>query len=129
MTSDYKLQAYLMENQEEGQRLELKTDREAVKRQAAWAGIGSGMSDSITTAALAELVGSNGNVTGLSFQKTGWPRLANACNKPCWMLWLAWKKTLTSILMPVAAYGGDFKAFRDESQNLCTIQCVSHIHR
>ncbi|MCK5913033.1 MAG: methyltransferase domain-containing protein [Desulfuromusa sp.] len=65
-----------MENQEEGKRLELKTDREAVKRQAAWAGISSGMrvldvgcGSGITTAALAELVGPNGHVTGLDFSE------------------------------------------------------------
>jgi ubiquinone/menaquinone biosynthesis C-methylase UbiE len=65
---------YLMENQDEGKRLELKTDKEAVKRQAAWAGIGPGMrvldvgcGTGITTGALAELVGPNGHVTGLDF--------------------------------------------------------------
>ncbi len=65
---------YLMENQDEGKRLELKTDIEAVKRQAAWAGIGPGMrvldvgcGTGITTGALAELVGPNGHVTGLDF--------------------------------------------------------------
>ena len=89
MTSAYKQQAYLMKNQEEGQRLELKTNREPVKCQSAWAGIDSG---SITTAVLTELVGSNSHVTGLGFQKP-----------------------LTSILMPVAAYGRDYEAFRDAS--------------
>ncbi len=69
-------QTYLMENQEEGKRLELKTDKEAVKRQAAWAGIGPGMrvldvgcGMGITTAALAELVGETGHVTGLDFSE------------------------------------------------------------
>ncbi len=63
-----------MENPEEGKRLELKTDKEAVKRQAAWAGIGPGMrvldvgcGTGITSAALAELVGAEGQVTGLDF--------------------------------------------------------------
>ena len=69
-------QTYLMENQEEGKRLEIKTDVEAVKRQAAWAGIGPGMrvldvgcGMGITTQALAELVGENGHVTGLDFSE------------------------------------------------------------
>lgn len=63
-----------MEDAEEGKRLELKTDKEAVKRQAAWAGIGPGMrvldvgcGIGLTTEALAELVGSDGHVTGLDF--------------------------------------------------------------
>lgn len=63
---------YLMENKTEGFRLEIKTDPEIVKRQAAWAGIGPGMrvldvgcGIGITTAALADLVGENGHVTGL----------------------------------------------------------------
>jgi ubiquinone/menaquinone biosynthesis C-methylase UbiE len=75
-------QTYLMENQDEGKRLELKTDIEAVKRQAAWAGIGPGMrvldvgcGTGITTGALAELVGPNGHVTGLDFSAE---RLATA---------------------------------------------------
>lgn len=69
-------QQYLMENQEEGQRLELKTDIETVKRQAAWAGIKPGMrvldvgcGTGITTSALAELVGKSGQVTGLDFSQ------------------------------------------------------------
>jgi ubiquinone/menaquinone biosynthesis C-methylase UbiE len=63
---------YLMENSEEDLRLEVKTDPEVVKRQAAWAGIGPGMrvldvgcGSGITTNALAELVGECGHVTGL----------------------------------------------------------------
>jgi ubiquinone/menaquinone biosynthesis C-methylase UbiE len=63
---------YLMENKAEGLRLEIKTDPEIVKRQAAWAGIGPGMrvldvgcGIGITTAALAELVGEDGHVVGL----------------------------------------------------------------
>lgn len=69
-------QYYLMENEEEAKRLELKTDRAAVQRQAAWAGIGPGMrvldvgcGTGITTAALAELVGETGQVTGLDFSQ------------------------------------------------------------
>jgi ubiquinone/menaquinone biosynthesis C-methylase UbiE len=69
-------QNYLMENEEEAKRLELKTDKEAVIRQASWAGIGPGMrvldvgcGTGITTAALAELVGERGKVTGLDFSE------------------------------------------------------------
>jgi len=65
---------YLMENEDEGKRLELKTDQEAVKRQAAWAGIGPGMrvldvgcGNGIASAALADLVGESGSVVGLDF--------------------------------------------------------------
>lgn len=67
---------YLMENKEEDKRLAIKTDKEAVKRQAAWAGIGPGMrvldvgcGTGITTAALAELVGESGQVTGVDFSE------------------------------------------------------------
>lgn len=73
---------YLMENPNEGKRLELKTDKDAVKRQATWAGIGPGMrvldvgcGTGITTKALAELVGQSGHVTGLDFSAE---RLATA---------------------------------------------------
>ena len=66
----------MMENSDEGKRLEVKTDKEAVKRQASWAGIGPGMrvidvgcGTGITTAALAELVGETGHVTGLDFSE------------------------------------------------------------
>lgn len=74
-----------MENCDESQRLEVKTDPEAVKRQAAWAGIGQGMrvldigcGSGITTAALAELVGEDGHVTGLDFSEE---RLSIARNR------------------------------------------------
>ena len=67
---------YLMENCEEGKRLELKTDWEAVKRQAACAGIRPGMrvldvgcGIGKTTAALAELVGTAGSVVGLDLSQ------------------------------------------------------------
>jgi ubiquinone/menaquinone biosynthesis C-methylase UbiE len=67
-----KIHSYLMESRNEGKRLEIKTDSGAVKRQATWAGIGPGMrvldvgcGTGITTAALAELVGKSGHVTGL----------------------------------------------------------------
>ena len=68
--------SYLMENQDECLRLEIKTDPDVVKRQAAWAGIGPGMrvldvgcGSGITTAAIADLVGENGHVTGLDFSE------------------------------------------------------------
>ena len=71
-----KVHCYLMENAEEAKRLELKTDKAAVIRQAAWAGIGPGMrvldvgcGTGITTEALAELVGETGQVTGLDFSQ------------------------------------------------------------
>ncbi len=63
---------YLMENTEEDIRLELKTDPDAVKRQAASGGILPGMKVldvgcgiGKTTAALAELVGPDGCVVGI----------------------------------------------------------------
>ncbi len=69
-------QGYLMENCDEGLRLETKTDPEAVKRQAAWAGIRPGMrildigcGNGVTTSALAELVGETGHVTGVDFSE------------------------------------------------------------
>lgn len=63
---------YLMENPEEGKRLELKTDKESVLRQARWAGIGPGMrvadvgcGPGFTTSILSELVGPTGAVVGV----------------------------------------------------------------
>jgi len=68
------MSSYLMEHKDEDLRLEIKTDMEAVKRQARWAGIGPGMKVldvgcgiGKTTAALAELVGTSGSVVGLDF--------------------------------------------------------------
>ncbi|MBE0598037.1 MAG: methyltransferase domain-containing protein [Desulfuromonadales bacterium] len=65
---------YLMEHKDEEARLEIKTDPEVVKRQAAWAGIKPGMrvldvgcGIGKTTAALAELVGPAGQVVGLDY--------------------------------------------------------------
>jgi len=65
-----------MENSDEGLRLGLKTDPEVVKRQAAWAGLKPGMrvldvgcGTGITTAALAEIAGPDGHVTGLDFSE------------------------------------------------------------
>lgn len=61
-----------MESDKEACRLELKTNAEAVKRQAAWAGIAEGMrvldvgcGSGAATRALAELVGPSGEVVGL----------------------------------------------------------------
>jgi ubiquinone/menaquinone biosynthesis C-methylase UbiE len=66
--------SYLMENSDEDIRLEIKTDMEAVKRQAAGAGIREGMrvldvgcGIGKTTAALADLVGPTGLAVGLDF--------------------------------------------------------------
>lgn len=68
--------SYLMENSDEDLRLEIKTDMEVVKRQAEGAGIKPGMrvldvgcGIGKTTAALAELVGPGGSVTGLDFSR------------------------------------------------------------
>ncbi len=65
-----------MENHEECARLQIKTDPEAVKRQAYWAGITPGMrvldvgsGAGFTTKALADLVGLDGHVTGLDFSQ------------------------------------------------------------
>lgn len=67
---------YLMEHAEEHLRLEIKTDPESVKRQASWAGIRSGMrildvgcGSGVTTSALADLVGEEGEVVGLDFSE------------------------------------------------------------
>ncbi len=82
--------AYLMESSQEGLRLELKTDPEVVKRQAAWAGIGPGMrvldvgcGIGVTTAALAELVGEEGHVVGLdsSEERLKIARQRHACRQ------------------------------------------------
>ncbi|MDI1472727.1 MAG: methyltransferase domain-containing protein [Thermodesulfovibrio sp.] len=63
---------YLMENNEEIFRLELKTDTEAVKKQAKWAGIKPGMKVAdigcgagITTVVLYQLVQPGGEVLGI----------------------------------------------------------------
>lgn len=68
------VEPYLMEDKGEIARLERKTDIDAVIRQASWAGIGPGMrvldvgcGTGVTTAALAELVGPTGSVTGIDF--------------------------------------------------------------
>lgn len=63
---------YLMENSSEDIRLEMKTNIEEVKRQAAWSGIGPGMrvldvgcGHGKTSQALSELVGPQGSVVGI----------------------------------------------------------------
>jgi SAM-dependent methyltransferase len=64
--------SYLMEHAEEARRLDLKTDRAAVNRQALWAGVKPGMrladigcGSGITTSYLFDLVQPGGTVTGL----------------------------------------------------------------
>lgn len=65
---------YLMENKDEAVRLDIKTDDEAVRRQAAWLGIGPGArvldlgcGSGHTSALLHELVQPGGAVVGLDF--------------------------------------------------------------
>ena len=69
-------QVYLMESDEETLRLDLKTDRNIVKRQALWAGIKPGMrvadlgyGSGKTTYCLNELVQPGGEVVGLDVSK------------------------------------------------------------
>lgn len=66
--------AYSMEHADEHFRLGIKTDPESVKRQASWAGIRPGMrvldvgcGSGVTTLALADLVGADGEAVGLDF--------------------------------------------------------------
>jgi ubiquinone/menaquinone biosynthesis C-methylase UbiE len=65
---------YLMESDEEALRLELKTERNAVEKQALWAGMRAGMrvadigcGSGITTAILHDLVQPGGIATGVDF--------------------------------------------------------------
>jgi len=65
---------YLMENDEEAYRLDIKTDPEAVRKQAVWAGLKPGMSvadlgcgSGKTTSVLNEIVLPGGRATGLDF--------------------------------------------------------------
>ena len=76
-----------MENTDEALRLDVKTDPEAVKRQAAWAGIGTGMrvldvacGSGAATSALLNLVGENGHVTGLDFSEERLEIARNRCS-------------------------------------------------
>ncbi|MFC1669087.1 class I SAM-dependent methyltransferase [Spirochaetota bacterium] len=68
---------YLMESDEEVARLELKTNREAVEKQALWAGIKPGMrvadigcGSGKTTHFLHELVQPNGEAVGVDYSET-----------------------------------------------------------
>jgi len=70
------MQRYLMESNEETRRLDLKTDKENVKKQALWAGIQPGMrvadlgyGSGKTTYILNELVQPDGSVVGVDFSK------------------------------------------------------------
>lgn len=70
-------QAYLMENDEEGKRLDLKTDPEAVKEQALWFGIGPGArvldvgcGPGKTTALLDDLIRPDGEAVGVDISET-----------------------------------------------------------
>lgn len=63
---------YLMEHEDEALRLDLKTDRAAVKRQCRWAGLKPGMrvadigcGSGKTTSHLSDLVGPSGSVVGV----------------------------------------------------------------
>ncbi len=69
-------QVYLMESEEEALRLDLKTDRKTVERQALWAGIRPGMrvadigcGSGITTCCLNKLVQPNGEVVGVDISE------------------------------------------------------------
>ncbi len=70
-------QAYLMENDEEGKRLDLKTDPEEVTKQALWFGIGSGArvldvgcGPGKTTALLHDLVRPDGEAVGVDISES-----------------------------------------------------------
>lgn len=75
---------YLMENSEEAFRLEIKTDPEAVRRQAAWCGIKPGLrvldlgcGPGKTTAILHSMVMPGGSVVGVDYSAE---RVAYACD-------------------------------------------------
>ncbi|MBN1470656.1 MAG: methyltransferase domain-containing protein [Syntrophaceae bacterium] len=70
-------QAYLMENDEEEKRLDLKTDPEEVKKQALWFGIGSGArvldvgcGPGKTTALLHDLIRPDGEAVGVDISES-----------------------------------------------------------
>jgi len=70
-------QAYLMENDEEGKRLDLKTDPEEVTKQALWFGIGSGArvldvgcGPGKTTALLHDLILPDGEAVGVDISES-----------------------------------------------------------
>jgi SAM-dependent methyltransferase len=66
-----------MENDEEALRLDIKTDRKTVNRQASWAGLQRGMrvadigcGSGITTSFLHELIQPDGDIIGIDFSET-----------------------------------------------------------
>jgi ubiquinone/menaquinone biosynthesis C-methylase UbiE len=76
---------YLMENQQEALRLDMKTDFNSLHRQAVWAGLKQGMSvadigcgSGITSSFLKEIVGPTGKVTGIDASEE---RIAHARQK------------------------------------------------
>lgn len=67
---------YIMESEDEAIRLDIKTDADAVRRQAAWCGVQSGMrildagcGAGITTAILGEMVQPGGSVVGMDYSE------------------------------------------------------------
>ncbi len=80
MLSD--VDSYLMENEDEGTRLELKTDPENVRKQAAWCGVGPGLrvldagcGTGKTSQLLYDMVGPHGEVVGIDLSEK---RIAHA---------------------------------------------------
>lgn len=78
-------QSYLMENEEESLRLDIKTDYVRLKEQALWAGLKEGMKvadigsgSGITSSFLKQIVGESGNVTGIDNSKE---RITHATKK------------------------------------------------
>lgn len=70
------METYLMENPEEALRLELKTDPEAVRKQAAWCGLKPGMrvldagcGPGMVTAILSEMIQPGGEITGIDYSQ------------------------------------------------------------
>jgi ubiquinone/menaquinone biosynthesis C-methylase UbiE len=68
--------SYFMENEEEALRLDMKTDVDAVRKQALWAGVAPGMrvcdmgcGSGKATAVLREIVGDKGMVVGVDFSE------------------------------------------------------------
>ena len=68
---------YLMESEEENIRLEVKTDPDALRKQALWCGVKPGMrildggcGPGITTALLYEMIQPGGSIVGVDFSKT-----------------------------------------------------------